>query len=92
MKKSLSAILVLACLFSVLPVYAHDEVKGANPSAYEHASDESIFIRVSDWFATVGKPEDEKGMIIAERRMNRVGKQAGKKMKKFGKDLENAFK
>lgn len=99
MKKFFSAALVLVCLFSTLPVHARD----ASPSAYGHASDESVFIRVSDWFATVGKPEDEKDMVVAQRRTERMAKEAqkamtkqakvaGKKMKAFGKDLEDAFK
>ena len=74
----------------------------ASSTAFERAGEDSIFNRVSDWFATIGKPEDEKEMILAERRADRAAKRFGKafreeskkaskKMEKFGKEMEKMF-
>ena len=54
--------------------------KGASRSAYEHASDQSIFNRIGDWFATVGKSDEEKQKILTERKAARAAKMAEKKM------------
>lgn len=52
--------------------------KGASAQAYEHASDQSIFNRVGDWFATIGKSGEEKARILEERRAERARKRAQK--------------
>lgn len=45
--------------------------KGADAQAIEHASDQAIFHRVGDWFATVGKNPAKKQIILEERRTER---------------------
>ena len=62
--------------------------KGASERAQERASEQSVFNRVGDWFATVGKPEEEKQQIIQQRIAEREAKKAKKracKLKKQGK-------
>lgn len=56
--------------------------KGASPQAYEHASDQAIFNRIGDWFATRGKSEEEKAKIISERKMKRETQRAEKEAQK----------
>jgi len=71
------------------------EMKGASERAMERASDQAIFHRASDWFATVGKSEGEKAKILAERKAKRAAAKAKKmaekaerKAKKAGKKAE----
>jgi len=55
--------------------------KGANQQAYEHASEHSIFNRVGDWFATIGKSQSEKKEILQERKAERALIQAERELK-----------
>lgn len=60
-------VFILIVLFAVVsrPVFcAPGGKKGASSQAYEHASDQSIFNRISDWFSTIGKTEKEKNKIL----------------------------
>jgi len=76
-----------------MPAFCGDEgTKGASSKAYEHASENSIFNRVSDWFATVGKSDEEKAKILAERRAKRAAKQTEKEAKKAEKEARKAQK
>jgi len=75
-------------LFSLPAFAARGGVKGADQKAYEHTSDNAIFNRVSDWFATRGKSEEEKQAIIAERKAKRAQKQAEKETERTKKKLE----
>ena len=77
---ALSLLFSLVCS-SALADYTKD--KGASEMAFDRASLESIFHRVGDWFATVGKSDSEKRSILTERRAKRA-------MKKMGKDAEKA--
>lgn len=96
MKKILSALVIISLIFTALPVFAAQGRKGASDKALEQASDEAIFHRVGDWFATIGKSDEEKKAIIAERKAKRAAarvqeeaERARKKMKEktkgFGK-------
>ncbi len=96
MIKAVSVGLVALFLLTSFPLVA---VAGDSSAA----SNDTAMDRVSDWFATVGKPQDEKDMIIAQRRMERAtdraaeiwkkeSKKAAKKMQEFGKEMEKAFK
>ena len=78
----LAAMLVLSATVSFA---AKDGVKGASAQAYEHADDNAIFNRVGDWFATVGKSDEEKAKIKAERKAERAVKRAEKEAKKQAK-------
>ena len=64
------AVLVLASTSSPSLAAEKDE-KGPSQSAYEHASERSVFNRIGDWFSTVGKSEEEKGRIMEERKARR---------------------
>jgi hypothetical protein len=59
----------------------------AKASAASGAED-SIVDKIGDWFATVGKPENEKNMIIAERKMQRAAKRIKSEMTKQGKAFD----
>lgn len=83
--------LLIFCFFAVnIPVFAQEapRQKGASATAYEHASDEAVFHRVGDWFATVGKTDQEKKAIIAERKAKRAVAKAEKEAEKAKKQAE----
>ena len=91
MKKILTLVLILSIAMS-MPVFAAKGQRGASQKAYEHASDEAVFHRVGDWFATVGKSEKEKEAIIAERKGKRAAKKAEKELAKKKKAAEKKAK
>ncbi|MEA3488770.1 MAG: hypothetical protein U9R44_00305 [Candidatus Omnitrophota bacterium] len=79
MKRILTLLLVFTIVLGTVPAYAAQKgSKGASATAYEHASDEAVFHRVGDWFATRGKSEEEKQAILAERKAKRAAKRAQK--------------
>jgi len=78
----------LSLALSASPAYAKKGEKGASQSAYEHASDQAIFNRVGDWFATVGKSEEEKEAILMERRAQRATKRAEKAARQLGRQAD----
>ena len=82
--RNIIIILVLMLAVPSISFGAPDGRKGASDKAYEHASDQSIFNRTGDWFATIGKSEEEKATIKAERVAERKAKrlEKGKKEKK----------
>lgn len=92
MKKALAGLMFLLVLFCAVSVLnAQDmeispKVKGASEQAYQHASENSVFNRISDWFATVGKSEEEKVKILAERNAKRAQKALEKAAKKAKKE------
>ena len=88
MKKIFISVLALSFFMTYYPVYAAKDQKGASQKAYEHASENSVFNRVSDWFATVGKSEEEKAKILEERKAKRAAKLAEKEAKKLQVQLE----
>jgi hypothetical protein len=57
-------------------------VKGASEQAVQCASDNSVFHRTSDWFATLGKSKEEKTALKAQRQADRKAKHEAKKAKK----------
>jgi len=71
-------LLLLAANYSFA---AEDEQKGASESAYEHASEKSVFNRFGDWFATVGRSEEERARIMEEREATRAAGRTGKRDK-----------
>lgn len=86
MKKAIAIMAVMFFALSLMPAYAAPEGrKGASDQALEHASENSVFNRVSDWFATVGKSEEEKDAVLAERRAKRAEKEAEKNAKQAEK-------
>ncbi|MBN1526593.1 MAG: hypothetical protein JW919_03295 [Candidatus Omnitrophica bacterium] len=81
--KRLTALVVVAVFIAMslvaTPVYA----------------DDSVIDKVGDWWATRGKQDPEKSMILTQRRMERAAKKADKEMKKsskeMGKSMKNVF-
>jgi hypothetical protein len=83
MKKSLTLILIfIFTLGSVPSSYAGWGDKGPSQKAVENASDEAVFHRIGDWFATVGKNDTEKKQILAKRKAARAAARAQKKARR----------
>ncbi|UCC94640.1 MAG: hypothetical protein JSW40_07460 [Candidatus Omnitrophota bacterium] len=85
---------VFALIFFVLVngiAFSQEAKKGASPKAYEHASQQSIFHRVTDWFATIGKSEEEKAKILEQRKNQRAAKRAEKKAKHAQEKAQKAL-
>jgi len=64
--------------------------KGASEKGIETASDQAAFNRVGDWFATVGKSQEEKEAIKAERAVDRKVKRAEKQARKEAKEAKKS--
>ena len=96
MKKLIVFAVILSLAMTSIPAFAAKGRKGASDRAYEQASDEAVFHRVGDWFATVGKSEEEKAAIKAERKtartVKRLKKEAEKKKKEMKKESKKAGK
>lgn len=92
MRKFISLLLIVSVVLISIPCIAAQGRKGASDKAYEHASDEAIFHRVGDWFATRGKSGEEKKAIIAERKAKRAAARAQKKAEKEKRKLEKGAK
>lgn len=89
MKKLILVLTALAFLTISTPVFsAEGDKKGASSRAQEQASQQSIFNRVGDWFATVGKSKEEKKKILNERKQKRAQEKAAKKAEKMQKKAE----
>jgi hypothetical protein len=95
MKRLIAIAIVFLFILSVVPVFAQTATRKTptpNQKAYEHASEKSAFNRAGDWFATIGKSDQEKAKIIAERDMHRAAKQAEKEAKKLQRQAEGQTK
>jgi hypothetical protein len=92
MKKVTALLLVLVLALSAVPAYAAWGEKGASEKAYEKASDEAVFHRIGDWFATRGKTPEEAKAIKADRRAQRELKRAQKEAAKAQKQMEKQMK
>ena len=93
MKKTLTLILcTLALVILITPAYAAKGRKGASDQAYKNASDDAMFNRTGDWFATIGKTDAEKEKIIAERRELRAQKRAQREARKQERETEREQK
>lgn len=55
-------------------------------------ADDNILDKAGDWWATRGKEDPEKSMILTQRRMERAAKRAEKEMKKSSKQMEKDMK
>lgn len=90
-KVVLAAIFLLTLIFCASAFAAEGEEvkkKGASPTAYEYASPQAIFHRVSDWFATIGKSPEEKAKIKEERQAERETQRLQKQTQKTQRELE----
>lgn len=89
MKRILAFVIVIVFAMSTIPLYAAPGgQKGASQKAMENASDEAVFHRIGDWFATVGKSDMEKKQILAQRKAERAAAKAQKKMDKAKKQAD----
>lgn len=101
MKKNLVilfTIMVIAIL--AIPTYAarSDEKGPASVRAYERASgqasfkqEESVGDKVGDWFATLGKPKEEKDRIMAERRALRAARKLEESIEKTRDEMQRGM-
>ena len=92
MKKVIACIVVLAVFAGCVPAFAAQGQRGASTTAMEKASDEAVFHRIGDWFATRGKTEAEKKQILAERKAKRAAKRAQKEAEKKKREMERQAK
>ena len=90
MRKIIVLLLVFVFVLGTVPGFAAQ--KGASAKAYEQASDEAVFHRVGDWFATRGKSAEEAKAIRADRKAERALKRAQKEAAKTKKALEKEMK
>ena len=88
MRKVITVLVVIALAVTATPAFAQRTTRGASTTAYEKASDEAVFHRVGDWFATVGKSDEEKQAIIAQRKAERAAKRAQKEAAKAQKEAQ----
>ena len=87
-KTLLITVAIVACLSLSVPMV----LAQPNQSAIENADDNAVFNRVGDWLATIGKSDEEKVRIKAERKAERTAKRAKKAMKKTKDGLSNKMK
>lgn len=93
MRKLMAIFVVTALIMGSAAAFAAQKgSKGASAKAYEHANDQAVFNRVSDWFATRGKSEAEKPDILQERSAIRAQKRAEKEAKRAGKEVKKEQK
>ena len=90
MKKAIifGLVFLLSISLSHFCLAAKDGQKGASEQAYEHASDNSVFNRVGDWFATRGRSKEEKARVLEERKRKRETKRLEKRIKREAKKAE----
>ena len=89
MKQTFIIAVALLLTLAVRPVFAAEGgEKGASAKASEHASEQSIFNRVNDWFATRGKSPEEKASILQERKTERAEKRAEMQIRKTQREEE----
>jgi len=81
MKKLLVLLLTLLFMASTMPVYAQFTTRNTG------AKNETIYNRMTDWFATVGKSQEEKYRIMHQRRTTRKINKAKKRIAKQKRDI-----
>ncbi len=73
MKRMFIIAVALLLTLAVRPVFAAEGGgKGASAMVCTDTSEQSIFNRVNDWFATIGKSPEEKASILQERKIERA--------------------
>ncbi len=60
-------------------------------AAYQPTSDEAVFTRLGDWFATLGKSGFEKESILVQRRTARVAKHAEQGLREAREGLQKGL-
>jgi len=85
--------LLAGLISSSIPVLAADGgQRGASASAYQHASDEAVFTRIGDWFATLGKSGFEKDSILLQRRTARAARRTQQAIEHQAKHAEHGLR
>ncbi len=92
MKKLSTLVMISLIVLSPLAFAAKGGEKGASEAALENASDQAIFTRAGDWFATLGKKGEAKKAVLAKRRAKRAQKRADKEAAKAEKQVEKEAK
>jgi len=72
-KRVIFVFIAAVFIFSAAPVYAQ-----YSSGAYGGTKDETVFTRMGDWFATIGKTQEEKYLIKSRRRAVRKIRKANK--------------
>lgn len=96
MKKFGAVFLIVAIVFA----FGSADLWAATEAKYN--MDDTAWDKIGDWFATVGRPADEREEILLERRTARQAarfqrairmesKKAEKKVEKFSKEMEKLF-
>jgi 3'-phosphoadenosine 5'-phosphosulfate sulfotransferase (PAPS reductase)/FAD synthetase len=92
--RKVTVVLLVFC-FLLAPVLSFAQGKGdKGPSqkAMENADENAIFNRIGDWFATIGKSQEDKEEILMERKAERKAKRAKKKAKEAAQKAEKKMK
>ncbi len=85
--------LLAGLISSSVPVLAADGGQsGASALAYQHASDEAVFTRIGDWFATLGKSGFEKDSILIQRRTAHVARRTRRAIEHQAKHAEQGLR
>ena len=93
MKKLVVLFVVVSILFGgIVGFPGVSSARGASEKAMENASDEAVFHKVGDWFATRGKTDTEKQTIITERKGKRAAAKARKTAAKAQKVAEKQMR
>lgn len=80
MKKLFSMMLVLTLCYSAAPVLAIEDPVMTAESGYQEVSNDSLWNKITDYIATIGKSDSEKARILAERRSERNAKRQKKQI------------
>ena len=81
------ALIIILVLILVVPGFSYGAPEGG-----KGASDQAIFNRVGDWFAAVGKSEEERAAIKAERKAKREAKRLEKEARKNKEKIEEKIR
>jgi hypothetical protein len=83
MKKLLALMVITVFAMSSIAVFAEQAFAAGGDNAID---------KVGDWWATRGKEEPQKSMILAQRQSERAAKRAQQEMKKAGKEMNKSLK
>ncbi len=85
---------VVALLAVLLPWGARPAAAAINEDTHvridQPASNDSIGDRVGDWFATLGKSQDDKQRILTQRRLERSAHRVGESLKSAANNAADA--
>ena len=89
MKVIAAAFIIIFVTGASLPAYSQKNDGAYTTGAYSELNTERTYLeRVSDWFATVGKSNEEKALIMSRRRAGRKIADAQKAIARKKKEIE----